>query len=42
LDVVKLTTPAVLTEALGERTRELYRIADVVFGRWLDIVYSED
>jgi len=32
---------AAITEQVGARTRELYRIADVVFGRWLDSVYGD-
>lgn len=30
----------VITAELGARTRDLYRIADVVFGRWLEGVYG--
>jgi GMP synthase-like glutamine amidotransferase len=33
---------AAITEELGARTRELYRVADVVFGRWLDMVYKDN
>lgn len=32
---------AAITEQLGTRTRELYRVADLVFGRWLDGVYGD-
>ncbi len=32
---------AAITANLDERTRSLYRVAEVIFGRWLDRVYAD-